>query len=73
MNHVKFSLYTLFGAGLWATVLSYIGYIIGANQALIVRYSHQALIGAVVFSMMIATVYIWIYRRKRRSKISDCG
>jgi membrane protein DedA with SNARE-associated domain len=72
MNHVKFSLYTLFGAGLWVTVLSYIGYVIGANQELIMRYSHQALIGAVMLSLMIAVVYIGIHRRKKRSNFSNC-
>ena len=65
MNHVKFSLYTLLGAGLWVTILTYIGYFIGANQDLIMKYSHQALIGAVVLSVVIAAVYVWNHRRKR--------
>ena len=64
MNHWKFSLYTLLGAGIWVTVLSYIGYFIGANRELIMRYSHQALIGAVALSVLIAVVYIWNHRRK---------
>src|SRR5512135_1089686 len=51
MNHVKFSLYTLLGAGIWVSVLSYIGYFIGENQELIMKYSHQALIGVVVVSV----------------------
>jgi membrane protein DedA with SNARE-associated domain len=66
MNHVKFSLYTLFGAGIWATVLSYIGYFIGENQELIMKYSHQALIGVVVASVVIIAVYIRNYRRKKQ-------
>ncbi|MDA8424117.1 MAG: DedA family protein [Nitrospiraceae bacterium] len=65
MNHVKFSLYTLLGAGLWVTVLSFIGYFIGANQDLIMRYSHQALAGAIALSTAIVTVYIWNHRRKK--------
>jgi membrane protein DedA with SNARE-associated domain len=72
MNHVKFSLYTLFGAGLWVTVLSYIGYFIGANRELIVQYSHQALIAAVVLSVLIAAVYVWNHRRKKKRNISEC-
>ena len=72
MNHIKFSLYTLFGAGLWVTVLSCIGYFIGANRELIIRYSHQALIGAVALSLVITVVYVWNYRRKKRSNISEC-
>jgi membrane protein DedA with SNARE-associated domain len=66
MNHLKFSLYTLLGAGLWVTVLSYIGYFIGANRDLIMEYSHQALIGAIVLSVAIIIVYVWNHRRKKQ-------
>ncbi len=65
MNHVKFSLYTLFGAGIWVTVLAYIGYFIGANEELVQKYSHQALIGAVALSVVIAGAYIYIRKRKK--------
>ena len=65
MNHLKFSLYTLLGAGLWVTVLSYIGYFIGAKRELIMEYSHQALIGAIVLSVAIIIVYVWNHRRKK--------
>jgi len=68
MNHWKFSLYTLLGAGLWVTVLSYIGYFIGANKDLIMQYSNQALIGAVLLSVTIVAVYVWNHRRKAKSK-----
>ena len=66
MNHVKFSFYTLLGAGLWVTVLTLIGYFIGTQEELVRRYSHQALIGAVVLSVVIASVYIWRHRRKKK-------
>ncbi len=66
MNHVKFSLYTLFGAGIWVTVLSYIGYFIGENQELIMKYSHQALIGVVIASVIIIAVYVRNHRRKKQ-------
>ena len=66
MNHWKFSLYTLAGAGLWVTVLTFIGYFIGAERELIMRYSHQALIGAVVLSAAVISVYVWNHRRKKQ-------
>jgi membrane protein DedA with SNARE-associated domain len=66
MNHLKFSLYTLFGAGLWVTVLTFIGYFIGAERELIYKYSHQALIGAVILSVAIIAVYVWNHRRKNK-------
>jgi len=65
MNHVKFSLYTLAGAGIWVTVLTFIGYFIGANQELIMKYSHQALIGVVIVSAVIIVLYIRNHKRKK--------
>src|SRR5512146_431500 len=64
MHHWKFSLYTLLGAGIWCTVLTTIGYIIGKEQALIMRYSHQALVGVVIFSAVLIAVYVRRHRRK---------
>jgi len=64
MNHLKFSLYTLLGAAIWVTVLTWIGYFIGKEQELIMRYSHQALIGVVIFSALLIGVYVWWQRRK---------
>ena len=68
MNHVRFSLYTLLGAGLWVTVLSAIGFFIGANESLVEQYSRQALIGAIVISIVIIIVYVWIHRRSANAK-----
>ena len=65
MNHIKFSLYTLAGAGLWVTILTYIGYFIGVNRDLITRYSHQALIGAVLLSAVILAVYVLYHKKKK--------
>jgi membrane protein DedA with SNARE-associated domain len=66
MHHWKFSLYTLLGAGIWVTVLTWIGWFIGKEQALIMKYSHQAVIGVVVFSALLITLYVW--RQKRKSE-----
>jgi membrane protein DedA with SNARE-associated domain len=66
MNHVKFSFYTLLGAGIWVTVLAWIGWFIGKEQALIMKYSHQAVIGVVVFSSVLIAVYVWRHKRKGR-------
>jgi membrane protein DedA with SNARE-associated domain len=64
MHHWKFSLYTLLGAGIWCTVLTLIGYVIGENQQLIVKYSHQAVIGVVIFSAVLIAVYVWRHKKK---------
>lgn len=65
MNHLKFTLYTLLGAGLWCTILTLIGYVIGENQQLIMQYSHKALLWVVLFSAALVAVYIWRQRNCR--------
>ena len=64
MNHLRFSLYTLAGAGIWVTVLTLIGYFIGENQQLIMKYSHQALIIVLICSVALVAVYVKLHRRK---------
>ncbi len=64
MHPVKFGLYTLFGAGLWVSVLTWIGYFIGENQDMIMHYSHQALIAVVLFSIMLIIVYVRVQKRR---------
>lgn len=64
MNHLKFSAYTLLGAGLWVSVLSWIGYFIGQNEELIMRYSHQAVLAVMVFSIVLVTIYVKVHRRR---------
>lgn len=63
MNHLKFSLYTLLGAGVWVTVLTCIGYFIGSNQELIMKYSHHALFVVLLLSSVIVFVYVKLQRR----------
>jgi len=66
MHHWKFSLYTLLGAGIWVTVLTAIGWFIGREEALIMKYSHQAVVGVVIFSIVLIAVYVRRHRRKTR-------
>jgi membrane protein DedA with SNARE-associated domain len=65
MNHLRFSLYTLIGAGMWCTILAWIGYFIGKEQALIMKYSHQAVIGVIIFSAVLIVFYIWRQKKRR--------
>jgi membrane protein DedA with SNARE-associated domain len=66
MNHLKFSLYTLLGAGIWVTILTWIGYFIGSNQALIMQYSHQALYGILTLSALIIFIYVKLHQKKHK-------
>jgi membrane protein DedA with SNARE-associated domain len=64
MNHLRFSFYTLLGAFIWCSVLTWIGFIIGRNQELIMEYSKQAVLWAAVGCCLLVTGYIWFQRRK---------
>jgi membrane protein DedA with SNARE-associated domain len=64
MNHLRFSTYTLLGAFIWCSVLTWIGYFIGRNQDLIMAYSRQAVVWAICGSCLLVVVYIWFHRRK---------
>ena len=70
MNHVKFTIYTLAGAGIWVTILTWIGYFIGANQELIMQYSHQAVIGVIIVSTVIIAFYVRNHKRKKMAASS---
>jgi membrane protein DedA with SNARE-associated domain len=65
MNHLRFSLYTLIGAGMWCTILAWIGYFIGKEQALILKYSHHAVLGVILFSAVLIAVYVWIQKKTK--------
>ncbi|PPD43136.1 MAG: DedA family protein [Methylobacter sp.] len=58
MNHAKFATYTLLGAFIWVSILTVIGYFIGHNQELIAEYSHQLVLGLLVFSAVLVAVYV---------------
>ncbi len=67
MNLVEFSLYTALGAGIWALVLTLLGYFIGENQELINQYLHQITIGVVGFVLIVGILYFQ-YTKKRSQK-----
>src|SRR5512137_1260225 len=62
MNHLRFSAYTLLGAGIWCTVLAWIGYEIGANQALVLAMAHRALGWVLGGCVVLGAVYAWWMR-----------
>lgn len=64
MNHARFSAYTLLGAFLWCSILTWIGYAIGRNEELIVVHSRQAVTWVVAGSCLLVFAYVWYQRRK---------
>ena len=64
MNLVQFSIFTAFGAGLWALILTLLGYFIGENQELIDTYLKQITIGVVATLVVIGFIYYRYQKRK---------
>ncbi|MFM8445046.1 MAG: DedA family protein [Methylococcus sp.] len=68
MNHWRFSLYTTVGAAIWVSILSWIGYFIGQNEELIAEYSREAVVGVILFSIVLGWIYVARHRRKVRNQ-----
>lgn len=64
MNHLRFSLYTLLGAGIWCAILTWIGYALGEHQELVMAWSKQALLWVVLACIGLLAGYIWWHRRR---------
>jgi membrane protein DedA with SNARE-associated domain len=68
MNHLRFALYTLLGAGVWCSILTTIGYVIGEKQNLIMQYAHRAVVWVILFSVVLVAGYVWRHRRNKGIK-----
>jgi len=64
MNLLTFSAYTALGAGIWALILTLLGYFIGENQELINSYLKQ--ITTVVLLLLVIIGAIYYTKQKRR-------
>jgi membrane protein DedA with SNARE-associated domain len=68
MNLVPFSVFTVIGAGLWSSFLTWVGFVLRKNWATVLRYSH--LIDIVVLVLLGGLVVLYVLRhllRRRRS------
>ncbi|MDD2382854.1 MAG: DedA family protein [Sulfurospirillaceae bacterium] len=74
MNLGLFCFYTGVGAGLWVSILTFLGYFFGQNEALLNEYLHSISIALLVFIVIFALIYVWFYKkkvRKHRAKKRD--
>jgi membrane protein DedA with SNARE-associated domain len=65
MDLLEFVVFTLFGAGLWALVLTLLGYYIGENQVLIEAYLKEITVGVIIVLVVIVAIY---YRYQKNKK-----
>ena len=73
MNPGKFALFTAIGAGIWCSVLTYIGWFVGTHEAQLKEISYQAMANDVLLKyilpglvVLIVGYVIW-HRRRGRS------
>lgn len=64
MNLTRFCIYTGVGAGLWAAVLAWIGFVAGKNKELLHTYYREAALALFAFCVVVLIVYALIYRRR---------
>lgn len=64
MHLGKFSLYTSLGAGIWVTILTVLGYLMGSKEELLRANLHRITIAAIVFVIVSTLAYV-MYRRWR--------
>ena len=65
MNLAEFAAFTTLGAGIWALILTLIGYFIGENQELIHQYLKQITIITIAFLFIIGLLY-FKYQKNRK-------
>jgi membrane protein DedA with SNARE-associated domain len=67
MNLVKFSIFTIIGAGLWNSFLTYVGCVLKNNWAEVMKYSH--IIDIVVVAILVGLVGLYIFRHIKRKAV----
>ena len=65
MNLAIFSTYTALGAGIWALILTMLGYFIGENQELIDTYLKQITMVVLVALVLLGSWYAYYQRNKK--------
>lgn len=66
MNGWKFSLYTGLGAGVWVSILAFLGYFLGENEGLVGLYLREITLSVLILVVVVTILYVWVlFRRKK--------
>lgn len=68
MNLGIFCFYTGFGAGIWVSILTFLGYFFGQNEALLNEHLHTITIAVIVLIMISGAIYVWLHKKKERKR-----
>lgn len=64
MHLGKFTVYTALGAGIWVSILTVLGYVLGSQQDLLRDNLHKITLGALAFVIASSLLYVYLRRRK---------
>ncbi|MDF1875506.1 DedA family protein [Sulfurimonas sp. SAG-AH-194-I05] len=67
MNLAVFTTYTALGAGIWALILTMLGYFIGENEALLAAYLKQITILVLVLLLLLGLWYTYVQKNKKEN------
>jgi membrane protein DedA with SNARE-associated domain len=67
MNLPKFIFFTSLGAGIWAIILTYIGYVFGNNLLWIHSNKDLLTLSILAFSLIVVLIYLIYYKNKKRN------
>ena len=70
MNLLKFCIFTSIGAGIWAAILIYLGYLFGTNAALLKEYLNIITVIVILISLIIIEIYI-IRHAVKKEKVNN--
>src|SRR3989344_938205 len=63
MNIARFTFYTALGAGIWAGILIYLGYLFGSNMEIIKQNLNIITLAVMIICVIIAIIYVQVKRR----------
>ncbi len=65
MHPLKFTIFTALGAGIWVSILAFLGYFIGENSELIHKYVREITIITLIVLSIVTIVYLKVKRNDR--------
>ncbi|EAK1170115.1 DedA family protein [Campylobacter upsaliensis] len=68
MRLINFVIFTAAGSGIWVSILVFLGYFLGENEALIKEYLHQILLFILLFVFIAGLIYIKIKKPFTKEK-----
>ncbi|MEF3254697.1 MAG: DedA family protein [Deferribacterales bacterium] len=68
MNLFRFCIFTALGAGIWSTILAYVGYYVGKNITLIKEKIDTIMVVVIPSLVILVILYVYFYKRYVRRK-----